>query len=147
LRASKPISPAYPLELNTLGDHLRKHRLDLGLLQKDVARIIGCDPCSIYDWENHRCRPQLRFIPTIIDFLGYLPTDDSTETFGEGIVRARRMRGMTQWELAHKLGVDPTTLSRWERGIGLPTRENWERLEGFLNTVQDEENVQRICSR
>jgi len=41
LRAEKPKSTAYPRELNTLGNHLRKRRPDLGLLQRDVAAAIG----------------------------------------------------------------------------------------------------------
>lgn len=41
LRDQKPLPHAYPAESKTLGDHLRKKRLDLGLFQKDVARILG----------------------------------------------------------------------------------------------------------
>ena len=35
LKSPKP--GLYPRELKSLGDHLRKHRLDLGLSQKEVA--------------------------------------------------------------------------------------------------------------
>src|SRR5712691_8111311 len=38
LQAQKPLAAAYPRELWTLGDRVRKRRLDLGLRQKDVAR-------------------------------------------------------------------------------------------------------------
>jgi hypothetical protein len=37
LTARKQLLPAYPHELRTLGDHLRKPRIDLGLLQSNVA--------------------------------------------------------------------------------------------------------------
>jgi hypothetical protein len=33
LTAKKPLSEAYPKTLKTLGDHLRKRRLDLNLFQ------------------------------------------------------------------------------------------------------------------
>ena len=36
-RRQRPPNPAYPKNLGTLGDHIRKRRLDLGLLQRDVA--------------------------------------------------------------------------------------------------------------
>ncbi|MFC2027731.1 helix-turn-helix domain-containing protein [Chloroflexota bacterium] len=134
LRAPKPVSKDYPLELNTLGDHLRKVRLDRNLLQRDVAQTLGVDPLTVTNWEKNHSAPQLHFIPAIIAFLGYLPVDNSTESFGEGIVRARQRQGLTQCELARRLGVDPSTLGRWERGIGLPLPANQEQLEGFLES-------------
>jgi len=33
---------------------------------------------------------------------------------------ARKERGMTQLDLAIKLGVHPATVSEWERGLSLP---------------------------
>ena len=47
LRASKPNSVRYPKQINTLGDHIRAHRLDHKLLQKQVAaadKAIKADP-------------------------------------------------------------------------------------------------------
>lgn len=67
------MSPAYPKELRTLGNHLRKRRLDLGLLQRDAAAQLGADEGSVYNWEVNRTVPALRFIPRIVEFLGYLP--------------------------------------------------------------------------
>ena len=37
LQAPKPISPNYPKKLETFGEHIRKRRLELRLLQSDVA--------------------------------------------------------------------------------------------------------------
>ncbi|MHB9037748.1 MAG: helix-turn-helix domain-containing protein [Armatimonadota bacterium] len=56
-----------------MGDHIRKRRLDLGLLQKDVAKILGVTEASVFYWETHRASPRGRYIPRIIEFLGYLP--------------------------------------------------------------------------
>ncbi|PIP73615.1 MAG: hypothetical protein COW89_02240 [Nitrospinae bacterium CG22_combo_CG10-13_8_21_14_all_47_10] len=46
-----------PREFDTLGDHLRKCRLDFGLLQKDLARLLGVDKTTIANWENDRFSP------------------------------------------------------------------------------------------
>jgi DNA-binding XRE family transcriptional regulator len=73
LKAQKPLQCAYPQTLKTLGDHLRKRRLDLKLLQKVVAQKIGVGETSIYNWENNLTKPALRFIPKIVEFLGYVP--------------------------------------------------------------------------
>jgi transcriptional regulator with XRE-family HTH domain len=43
-----------PVEPKTIGDHIRKRRLELKLLQKDVAIKLGvCQPC-VYRWESNR---------------------------------------------------------------------------------------------
>ena len=57
--------------MNTLGDHIRKRRLVLGLFQKDAARIIVIDQTTIYNWGNNRFQPHSRFISKIISFLRY----------------------------------------------------------------------------
>ena len=41
LKAEKAKVFGYPPELNTLGDHVRAARLDRGLFQKDVAKLVG----------------------------------------------------------------------------------------------------------
>jgi len=132
LTALKPPPAAYPRELNTLGDHLRKRRLDLGLLQRLVAQRLGVTKETIYNWENNRTCPPNRFVPRIIHFLGYAPYDTEPEALGKRIVLWRRTLGLTQRELARRLGVDPSTLGRWERGEGRPTSKYRDRLLAFL---------------
>src|SRR5258706_6878689 len=44
----------YPTSPKTIGEMIRKRRLDLKLRQIDVARQIGCDQLTIVNWErNH----------------------------------------------------------------------------------------------
>jgi DNA-binding XRE family transcriptional regulator len=75
LRAPKPLDRAYPTELRTIGDHVRKRRLDLGLLQRETAARIGVDKTTVYNWEAGRATPSLRVRPAVIRFLGYDPAD------------------------------------------------------------------------
>ena len=93
LRAQRPPSPAYPLALRTLGDHLRKKRLDLRLLQREVAARLGVDETTICNWESHRTAPQPRLTPGIIAFLGYNPYDTQSATFGERLIAHRYALG------------------------------------------------------
>ncbi len=79
LNAQKPLPSAYPQTLKTLGDHLRKRRLDLKLLQREVAQKLGVGESSIYNWENNLTKPALRYIPKIVKFLGYAPYGPATE--------------------------------------------------------------------
>jgi transcriptional regulator with XRE-family HTH domain len=69
LQAQKPPLAAYPRELRTLGDHLRRRRLDLGLLQREVAEQLGVDATTVYNWERHRTEPAVRLILQIMRFL------------------------------------------------------------------------------
>jgi transcriptional regulator with XRE-family HTH domain len=128
LRAQKPLSPAYPATLITLGDHLRKRRLDLKLLQRDVAREIGVDKTTIHNWETNKTKPDLYIIPKLIEFIGYSPLYISIKGIGEQIKVYRKVLGITQKCLAKQLGIDPTTLAKWERGKGRPSK-------GFLEEV------------
>jgi len=64
--AHGPLPRSYPQVLTTIGDHLRKRRLDLGLLQREVAERLGVDKTTITNWELNRTTPALRFLPPII---------------------------------------------------------------------------------
>jgi transcriptional regulator with XRE-family HTH domain len=115
----------------TLGDHIRKRRLDLGLLQRDVAQRIGADESSVWNWENGNSEPALRLLPAVFAFLGYAPSK-AAESLGDRLVSFRQVRGWSQKQLADALGVDPTTLSRWETGKREPWGEYATRVQGLL---------------
>ncbi|MHB0913724.1 MAG: helix-turn-helix domain-containing protein [Armatimonadota bacterium] len=110
-------------------------RLDKGLSQLETAAIIGVRECSIWNWENNRNYPVLKFIPRIIEFLGYSPFGDVSDlSIGEKIIIYRRSLGIIQEDLAKQWGVDPTTLARWEKGRTAPPERVIEMLDGFLET-------------
>jgi len=58
-------------EVRTLGDELRRRRLELGLLEREVADRLGVSEASVWQWERNRTKPQVHCLPTIYDFLGY----------------------------------------------------------------------------
>ncbi|MHB1456746.1 MAG: helix-turn-helix domain-containing protein [Armatimonadota bacterium] len=134
LTAQKPVSAAYPLELKTIGDHLRKHRLDLELFQRDVAERLGADTTSVYNWENNIKSPAIRFIPRIIRFLGHSPYEimSTTATLGEKIVSYRQLHGISQEFFARQLKVDPGTLGRWEKNKSIPPMRFLNEINLFI---------------
>jgi DNA-binding transcriptional regulator YiaG len=75
------------------------------------------DTSTVTNWEGNRTEPDLRLVPEILSFLELdsLPTVESSSP-GEVLVAYRRALGVSQSEMARRLGIDPTTLSRWERG-------------------------------
>ena len=131
LKGQRPLSRAYPKSLKTIGDHIRKRRLDLSLLQREVAEIIGVDETSVHNWEINKALPMLRCLPAIIAFLGYNPLPEPT-TIAEKLVQYRSIRGIHQDELAKRIGVDPATLARWERGEREPSGKHLKQVEVLL---------------
>ena len=121
LRAPKPLGRAYPAELRTIGDHVRKRRLDLGLLQREVELRIGVDPTSVFNWEAGTASPNLRALPGVIRFLGYNPIETGS-TFGEQLRANRRRLGLSQSDIARRLGIGPSTVLDWGTGRHRPTR-------------------------
>ena len=65
----KPLGDKYINNPKTIGQKLRNKRLELHLLQKDVALIFETSEDTITNWENDRYEPQGRFVSRIEKFL------------------------------------------------------------------------------
>jgi DNA-binding transcriptional regulator YiaG len=120
----------------TLGEHLHKRRHELGLFQKDVARLLAANPHSITEWEKNHSQPGIRFWPAIIAFLGYDPHPEP-RTLRERLRAKRRALGLSIAEAARWLGVDEGTFGKWERGTGVPIRRHTEVVTRFLHASLD----------
>jgi transcriptional regulator with XRE-family HTH domain len=107
--------------------------LDLKLLQKQVADHIGVDALTITNWERNATAPAVRYIPAIIQFLGYDPLP-ATSSLPERLAAARRVLGLSQRKMAVKLGVDPATLMGWEAGRHQPTGKSLDLIEGVFQS-------------
>lgn len=124
-----------PEQLNTLGDHLRRRRLTLKLLQRQVAEQLSVDKTSIHNWETNRSKPGVQYMPAIMRFLAYNPLPPSNG-WADRLVQGRVAMGLTQKQSAARIGVDPCTLARWERGEREPTGAFASRALRFLNTAE-----------
>lgn len=139
LSANRPKDRSYPAELNTIGDHLRKRRLDLGHLQREVADRIGVTACTIMYWETGRAFPAIRHIPKIITFLGYSPFNEP-KTLAERLVQRRKLLGLSRKQAAKHLGTDPSNLAGWETCLHKPTKKSLQLISDFLLWTS---NIQR----
>jgi site-specific DNA recombinase len=116
-----------PTQPQTVGDHIRRKRLGLKMLQRDVADQIGANTTSVFKWEANTAAPEFRFMPAIIRFLGYSPLPEAN-TLAQQLVRHRTTLGMSQKEAALMFGVDTGTLARWERGEREPAGKLYARV-------------------
>ncbi len=126
--------PAYPKELKILGDWIRKTRLDQKLTQAQAGQILGVSECCVTNWELGHTEPEVRYIPKIIEFIGYCSYDTTAEPI-DRIEVIRRALGQTQEEFAHILGVDESSLASWVRREHKPGRHSLEIIRSFLTSA------------
>ncbi len=117
----------------TLGDHLRRRRLELGLYQKDVAVQIGVTTSTIWNWENNWSSITLSCMPKVIEFLGYNPIPQP-EDLMERLAWYKQVNGLSLEQLGAKMDRDPEQLSDWLSGRHKPCQRNSEKIESFLKS-------------
>lgn len=142
LSARRPPNPAYPRVLETLGHHIRKRRLDLGLLQRELAERLGVSVDTVRKWERSRDEPEAAFLPRVLDFLSYDPRPKAIG-IADRLKRARRGLGLTQQSLAKRLGIDESTVADYESGRpGVPNSRVRRQLLAFVEATGEGKSAQ-----
>ena len=59
-------------------------------------------------------------------------------SFAENFKDARTRAGLTQQQIADKLGLDHTAIAQYERGISTPNFKNLSKICEMLGTTLDE---------
>ena len=135
-RTVKPKPVGYPENPTTIGEHLKKRRMDLRLRQQDVAPQLGVSTPTLSSWELGHTEPELPCFPSIFSFLGYDPTPEP-KSESETIAWLKRSLGLSRAGLAERLGVNERTLLTWEHGSHKPSRRLWRRVEELVGQVQE----------
>ena len=129
-----------------LGETLRAWRAQEGLGRPAAARRMGVAHTTLRSWEVGDVRPQplqLRRLAGVlgrdVEELRAMAGPDRVRTTrtsgGDGaspLCRARLHAGLTMTQLAMRLGVASSTISRWENGIRAPAPEYWPRMATAL---------------
>jgi transcriptional regulator with XRE-family HTH domain len=115
--AIRQITPVgwYPENPETLGEHLWKARMERGVSREEAAQVLGVGITTLWSWETGHASVSTRHLPKVVAFLGYDPRGEAS-TRGERIRMLRERQGLTQTALAKKLGLNPSTVTAWERG-------------------------------
>ncbi|MES3017450.1 MAG: recombinase family protein [Bacteroidota bacterium] len=128
----KPLGIKYIANPTTLGQKIRNRRLEKGMLQKEVAALIGVTEDCVTLWENGRSRPSVAHYPWIIEFLGHFPFEIDTSTLGGKMKRYRYLKGMTQKGLAKEVGVNESTVHYYENNPHTPLPRTLGKLQALL---------------
>jgi len=129
-------------ELVTRGpEDIRAQRLALGLTQAEMAKHLGVSVATIIKWESGKSR---RDTPVESrEFDGF----DELVTRGPEDIRAQRLAlGLTQAEMARRMGVTVATIQKWESGksrrdIPVESRE----FDGFDELVTRNIRAERLA--
>ena len=122
----------FDFEPTSIGEHIKKHRLKLGLDQQEVAKLLAVSVTTIINWEKGYTEPAIHAIPAIIRLLGYDPFP-CPQTLHERMLTKRKQMGWSIRQAARAVGVDPATWKNWERTgiVAWPTYQNL--LDAFLD--------------
>jgi DNA-binding XRE family transcriptional regulator len=133
----KPLGNKYISNPRGLGEKIRNRRLELSLLQKEAAKIIGVSEACITLWENNKSKPYVKYYPKIIKFLGYIPFDIDNSTLGGQIKLYRYLTGLSQEELAIRLNVNESTVFHYEKNSNTPSSKTLTKIEKFVAQVSN----------
>jgi DNA-binding XRE family transcriptional regulator len=126
---------SYPENPVSIGDHIRKKRMELKLLQKDVAKICGVTVDCITNWEKNRSLPQIQFYPSIIKFLGYFPFTVDTSTLVGKLKAYRYLNGLSHNRMGRLMEVDGSTICSWENEENNPPQKKVMKLDLLLEKI------------
>lgn len=119
-------------EKSPIGIHLLKRRLELGLLQREVAAQLNVCEDSIVGWEKGRSLPQIRHYPALINFLGYNPFGFQEKSLGERVKMYRLASGLNYKSFGKLLCVNASTVRSWEKGGSRPKAHAIRKLEALM---------------
>ena len=123
----------YSQNPQTLGQHLKKRRRQLGLLQREAAEMMGVSTDTVVNWEKDKTEPVAAQFRPIVAFLGYDPTPEA-QTLADRLEAKQRTLGASLAQVARHLGWDPGSLKRYLDGTWRISSDRRDILEAFLNT-------------
>ena len=104
----------------TVGEHLRRRRLELGLRQSDLAARFGVVEWTIINWERGTTKTvPATHMAKVIEFLGYNPEPEPAGLAAR-MRWKRRALGLTAAAMGKLLGVSSDTVLSWESGQTAP---------------------------
>jgi len=116
LRNGRAPNPAVPRECITLGDHIRKKRIERKQSQSHLAKSFKVTADTVTNWELNRNNISRLYYPIIEEYLGYLPIEITITDMARKLISYRWKYSLSIKRLASELGVDYTILTKAEKG-------------------------------
>lgn len=106
----------------------------LAITQEEVAACLGVNAWTVHNWETGQRKPEIRFVPALVAFLGYDPEPVDEGTLAGQLVAKRLKLGLSQREAARSLQIDPGTWAGWELGARIARETHRRAVEEFLES-------------
>ena len=127
---------------DSIAARIKEAREAAGLTQAQLAKIVGTTSQNISQYERGLRKPKIEMMKKLADALecpvDTFTTDDlseeipSPELISKKIHDCRTAAGLTQQELAEKIGLDGATIGKYERGILRPKSETIKKIADVL---------------
>ena len=98
-----------------------------------LADMLGVDPSTVRGWERRGHRPGPRLRARLAGVLGLPVVPTGAEaTFGDRLRASRLRAGLTQRELAERIGAVQQVVSDWESGRRKPHGKERARISKII---------------
>lgn len=144
---NRPIAKGYPANPRTLGDQIRKRRLDLRLRLNEAASRLKVRSYTILIRESGETTPALKHIPANRRFLGAWTSGPDGGPLGRGVKGLCTALGLFHDRLARQLGLDPGTVRKLEGGELLRNRRADKAIAKWMHGHNSDAAVQGESSR
>lgn len=135
---------------NIIGKNIKVAREAKRLSQRELARELGVSYQQLSQWENGEIKPQVDTLKMIAQKLNttldnlvienavFEIKEDKDNIIGRNIRAAREAAGLTQRQLAEKLGMGYQQLNKYELGRREPGFKILKRIAEALNVPTDQ---------
>lgn len=141
-----------PKEPKTIGEFLRKRRLELGIFQSEAALKLGVSTVTLSRWECGKVYPTWPQQPSVTAYLGHNPFTDpalgkpkgnesqrvaflgsgESQNLGQQIVSHCLKMRKTIRKFAEEAGISSKTIWNWKTGRRQPSRAAHKRIAELL---------------
>lgn len=133
-------------------NRLKELRIKHGLNQKEVADALDTTQQAISLYESGKREPKLKTWQKLADYFNVSTSylmGLNINSFGNRIKELRIKHGLSQDDLAEKIGVKANTICQYEKGKRHPNDKIWQKLADCFNvsipSARGEINVELIA--
>ncbi|MGA8148737.1 MAG: helix-turn-helix transcriptional regulator [Gallionellaceae bacterium] len=127
----------FDFEPQTLGEQIKKRRLELDLSQTEAGQMLGVNFYTLLNWEKGRTEPLIDYIPAILVFLGFDPFP-KPKTIPERLFAFRRSKGWSIRDATNEFRVAFATWRDWECGKTILNQKHRELVARLLELSVEE---------
>ena len=123
-----------------MNNRIRELRKQKGITMKQLGSVLGLAESTISQYETGKREPDLKTLTMLADYFS-VTTDyllgKEPQVIGSQIIQARWFRNMSQRELAEKLNISTTLLSKYESNHAKPDLQRLRQIAAVLDVSVD----------